>query len=48
MAERYDRVNLLIPKGQKELIAAAAEKAEETISRYILAATLERMEREKE
>lgn len=47
-AKRYDRINILIPKGQKELIAAAADKAGESISKYILTATRERMEREKE
>ena len=48
MAARYDRINIVAPKGQKELIAAAAAKAGENISQYILTATAARMEKDKE
>lgn len=48
MTAKYDRINILAPKGQKDVIAAAAERANESISQYMLIATKERMEREKE
>ena len=46
--ERYDRINVLVPKGAKETIAAAAATAGESISQYILTATQERMNKEKQ
>ena len=48
MAEKYDRINILAPKGRKEEIAAAAKRANESISQYILTATAARMEAKKE
>lgn len=42
----YDRVNLTIPKGQKEVIRAAAEARGESVNAYIYAAVVQRMERE--
>ena len=42
----YDRINLTIPKGQKEVIQAAAMAAHESVNAYIYAAVLQRMERE--
>lgn len=43
---KYDRINILAPKGQKDVIVAAAERANESISQYMLNAARERMERE--
>ena len=34
--EHYERVNLSLPKGSKELIKSKAEKAGKSISQYIL------------
>ena len=45
--QAYDRINLTVPKGQKELIQAAAERAGESVNAYINTAISERMEREK-
>lgn len=42
----YDRINLTIPKGQKEAIQAAAQAANESVNAYIYAAIMQRMERE--
>lgn len=42
----YDRINLTIPKGQKEVIQAAAQAANESVNAYIYAAIVQRMERE--
>lgn len=42
----YDRINLTIPKGQKEAIQAAAQAANESVNAYIYAAIVQRMERE--
>lgn len=45
--QAYDRINLTVPKGQKEVIQAAAERAGESVNAYINPAIAERMEREK-
>ena len=42
----YDRINLTIPKGQKEVIQTAAQAANESVNAYIYAAIMQRMERE--
>lgn len=42
----YDRINLTIPKGQKEAIQAAANARGESVNAYIYAAIVQRMERE--
>ncbi len=42
----YDRINLTIPKGQKEVIQAIATAHGESVNAYIYAAILQRMERE--
>ena len=47
-AARYDRINVLAPKGQREVIAAAATAAGESISQYMLTATQTRMDKEKQ
>lgn len=46
-AEKYDSLGLLIPKGQKAVIAEAAKKAGESISQYMYKATIARMEGDK-
>lgn len=46
MTEKYDRINILAPKGQKEVIADAAQRAGESISQYMLKATQTRMDAE--
>lgn len=45
--DKYDRINLTVEKGQKEIIRAAAEQAGESVNAYINAAIAQRMEREK-
>ena len=42
----YDRINLTVPKGQKEVIQAAAAKNGESVNEYIKKAIVQRMERE--
>lgn len=44
----YDRINVTFPKGQKELIQAAATAAGETVNGYIKKAVDQRMERDAE
>lgn len=44
----YDRINLTIPKGQKEAIQAAANAHGESVNAYIYAAIVQRMEREQQ
>lgn len=46
MKERYDRVQLILPKGQKEQIQAAASRQGQSLNAYIVGAVNERMERE--
>lgn len=46
IANAYDRINLTVPKGQKEVIQAAAQAANESVNAYIYAAIVQRMERE--
>lgn len=46
-ADRYERINLLVPKGQKAVVEAAAKRAGESISQYMLKATIARMEGDK-
>ena len=40
----YDRINVTFPKGQKEIIKAAAENAGETVNSYIKKAVDDRLE----
>lgn len=35
IAQAYDRINLTVPKGQKDLIKAQAEKYGESVNAYI-------------
>lgn len=46
IAKAYDRINLTVPKGQKEAIQAAASAHGESVNAYIYAAIVQRMERE--
>ena len=45
-ASAYDRINLVVPKGDKDIIKAAADKAGQSVNAYILEAVQQRMERE--
>ena len=44
----YDKILLTVPKGQREIIKAAAEKAGDSVNGYITTAIRQRMEREKQ
>ena len=46
-AKAYDRINFVVPKGQKDIIKAAAEAAGQSTNAYIVQAVRDRMEREK-
>ena len=47
IANKYDRINLTVPKGQKELIQAHAESIGESVNGFIGRAIAEAMERDK-
>ena len=46
MSENYDRINLTVPKGQKEIINAHAEAHSESVNGFINRAIEETMERD--
>ena len=46
LRERYDRIQLVVPKGQKDIINAVAKAAGESTNNYIRIAIEQRMERE--
>ena len=46
MAKAYDRISLIVPKGQKELIQAHAEAHGESANGFINRAISETMERD--
>lgn len=46
IAKAYDRVNLTIPKGEKDTIKAFAEAHGESVNAFILRAVKEAMARE--
>lgn len=48
IAKAYDRVNLTLPKGQKEIIQAHAAALGESVNGFIGRAIAEAMERDKE
>ncbi len=43
--EKYDRINFVVPKGEKEAIKTAAERAGKSVNAYILEAVRKQMER---
>lgn len=47
IAKAYDRINLTVPKGKKEIIQAHAEGRGESINGFIGRAITETMERDK-
>lgn len=46
LKDKYDRIQLVVPKGEKDLIKVAADQVNESVSAYIYAAVRERMKRE--
>ena len=46
LKKRYDRIQLVVYKGDKDMIKAAADQAGESVSTYIVDAVRQRMERE--
>ena len=46
IAKAYDRINLTVPKGQKEVIQAAAEKRGESVNGFINRAISETIDRD--
>lgn len=47
IAKAYDRINLTVPKGEKEAIQAHAEKKGESVNGFIGRAIRETIERDK-
>ena len=47
-AKAYDRFSLFMPKGQKDVVKAEADKQGQSLNGYINQAIAERMERDKE
>ena len=47
IAKTYDRINLTVPKGDKEKIAVAAAFAGQSVNAYINQAINERIEKDK-
>lgn len=48
IAKTYDRINLLVPRGNKEVIKAHADSTGESMLQFINRAIQEAMERDKE
>lgn len=46
LKERYDRVQLVLPKGDKERIREYADRNGDSLNAYIIGAIQQRMERE--
>jgi len=46
LKERYDRVQLVLPKGEKEVIKAAADKSGCSLNAYVVEAIRQRMKRD--
>jgi uncharacterized protein (DUF1778 family) len=47
IAKTYDRINLTVPKGQKEVIQAHAQERGESVNGFISRAIQEQMDRDK-
>lgn len=47
ISKAYDRINLTVPKGQKEIIQAHSEARGESVNGFINRAIKETMERDK-
>lgn len=47
MRERYDQIAVLWPKGERDIVKAAAKAAGVSLSVYVMSAVRERMERER-
>lgn len=47
-AEKYDRVGLMLPKGEKEKVKVHAQKRNESINGFVIRAIRETMERDNE
>lgn len=45
-SKTYDRINLALPKGQKDVIMQYAQKSGQSLNGYIKQAILEKMEKE--
>lgn len=48
IAKAYDRINLTMPKGKKEIIQAHAEAHNQSVNSFINSAIDEKMERDSE
>lgn len=48
MQKAYDRLNVLVPKGRRDEIKAAASTAGESMNQYIVTAIDQRMERDEQ
>lgn len=48
IAKAYDRFNLFMPKGRKDVVRAEADRQGQSLNGYINQAISERMERDKE
>ena len=46
MSQNYDRINLTVPKGQKEIIKTHAESRGESVNAFLNRAAQETMERD--
>ena len=46
-AKAYDRINIAVPKGRKDIIKARAEAKGQSINAYIISAIDEKLERDK-
>ena len=46
LKEKYDRIQVVVPKGEKDIIKSYADKAGESVSSYIVESVRQRMERE--
>lgn len=47
IARAYDRINLTVPKGQKEIIQAHAESCGKSVNGFIQEAISEKIERDR-